>query len=188
MAEDRIYDVEDWERARDHSWRYFSLHAGQRMTTFNFFVVLSGIITAGIGAAIQGPPRLAVFGILLGIIMVLLSFVFWKLDQRSSFLIKHSEAAVIRIERELLPSDARLFSLEPTQSRAAGTGSGILAPWTFGRSLRTTFLGMALVGAAAMAICSMRVCGALTWEEANATITVTADRPASGQQLQEASE
>ncbi len=35
------------------------LHAAQRLTMFNFFVVLSGLVTAGLGATMQGPPRMA---------------------------------------------------------------------------------------------------------------------------------
>ena len=42
-----------------HAWAYFQLHAAQRITIFNYFVVLSGILATGLAAAIQAPPRLA---------------------------------------------------------------------------------------------------------------------------------
>ena len=33
---------------REHSWRYFEVHAGQRITVFNYFLVASGAIAAGL--------------------------------------------------------------------------------------------------------------------------------------------
>jgi len=43
----------------DYAWRYFSLHAGQRIAIFNFFVVLSGLSLPGLAACLQrgGPYR-----------------------------------------------------------------------------------------------------------------------------------
>ncbi|MER9299983.1 hypothetical protein NKI38_26315 [Mesorhizobium sp. M0621] len=160
MTEEPSYDAQAWDRA----WRYFELHAGQRMMMFNFFVVLSGLITAGVGTTMQGPPRLAILGILLGLLLMLLSFVFWKLDQRAAFLVKHSEAASVEIERQLLPPAARLFSSEPASFRATTAGRSVSAPWTFGRSLRIAFAGMALIGAAAAVICGLRAGGTISWE------------------------
>lgn len=144
---------------------------------FNFFIVLSGLITAGIGTTVQGPPRLAILGIFLGLMLMLLSFVFWKLDQRAAFLVKHSEAASGKIERQLLPPAARLFSSEPASFRAATAGRSVSAPWTFGRSLRIAFAGMALVGAVATVICGLRTSGVIDWDVPKDPVTASAPLP-----------
>ena len=132
---------------------------------FNFFVVLSGLVTAGLGATMQGSPRIAILGILLGVVLMLLSFVFWKLDQRSSFLVKHAEDAGIEIENYLLPPAGRLFASEPARLQSVVAGRWLFGMWTFGRSLRFAFGGMALVGATTVVICGLRAVEALTWEQ-----------------------
>jgi ABC-type amino acid transport system permease subunit len=55
----------------EHMWRYFELHANQRMTVFNFYLVLSGAIAAGLAATLQGSARLALVGIVLGALLAL---------------------------------------------------------------------------------------------------------------------
>jgi hypothetical protein len=90
-------DTELKESALEHAWRYFELHANQRMTVFNFFLVLAGLAAAGLAAAVQGSPRFAVLGIVWGLLLALVSFVFWKLDQRASFFIKLAEAAIAEL-------------------------------------------------------------------------------------------
>lgn len=177
LPEGKSYDAVAWDRARDHAWRYFEVHAGQRMMMFNFFIVLSSLITAGIGSTLQGPPRFAILGALLGLMLILLSFVFWKLDQRAAFLVKHSEAASNEIELQLLPPAARLFSSEPASFRDATVGKGIIAPWTFGRSLRIAFAGMAVVGVVTTLICGLRACSATSWEEPKSANTTSAQLP-----------
>ncbi len=86
---------------REYAWEYFKLHAGQRMALFNFFVVISAILTAGLAATLKKECDCQVFGFFLSVGMMLISFVFWKLDQRVAYLIKHAEAALKAIEDSL---------------------------------------------------------------------------------------
>jgi hypothetical protein len=155
-----------WEHARDHAWRYFEIHSGQRMTMFNYFTVFAGLVLAGIGATLQGSPRLSAIGVPLGLLLALLSFVFWKLDQRMSFLVKHSEAAQRLIEEELLPPIARLFQGEAVALAIANTNAASTSKvWTFGRSLRLTFSVMAAVGLTASILSGLRAAGCITLEK-----------------------
>lgn len=39
--------------AREHAWKYVEIHAGQRMSIFNFFLVLSGLVLAGIAGCLS---------------------------------------------------------------------------------------------------------------------------------------
>ena len=79
------------EKEFDHAWRYFELHANQRMTVFNFFLVLVGLVAAGIATSRQGAQTLALLGVFLGLLLAFFSFIFWKLDQRVCFLMKQAE-------------------------------------------------------------------------------------------------
>lgn len=37
----------------EHAWRYFSLHAQQRLSLFNYFLLASGSVVAGPAACLQ---------------------------------------------------------------------------------------------------------------------------------------
>ena len=50
------------------SWKYFELHAQQRIMYFNFFVVFSTILTTGLVATFQLNNNVQFIGIGLGII------------------------------------------------------------------------------------------------------------------------
>jgi ABC-type uncharacterized transport system permease subunit len=60
----------------EHAWRYFALHAGQRMSIFNFFLVLSGIVAAGLAACLQRHGPFQLIGVALGVLLALVSFTF----------------------------------------------------------------------------------------------------------------
>ncbi len=126
------------ERALDHAWGYFQLHANQRVTVFNYFVVFSGLLVTGMVAAGQTSPRFAFVGVVLGLLLCGLSYIFFRLDQRVSFLIKNSEDVIKKLE----PSTAALFSDEVKLTSDA-KGQGL---WTYGQAFRTMFFVMAVVG------------------------------------------
>ena len=109
--------------ALEHAWSYFQLHATQRITVFNYFVVFSGVLATGLATAVQANPRLAAVGIVLGLLLSLLSFLFWKLDQRASFLIKHAEELIKTLE----PTTAPLFKEEVAKTEHARKTKGL---WT----------------------------------------------------------
>lgn len=164
---------EDWRRAHDHAWRYFELHAGQRLTLFNFFTVLTGFATAGIAATLQGSARFSILGVALGALLVLLSFVFWKLDQRAAFLVKHAEAVQKLAEAELLPEAARLVATEPTAFAAAQSADArFRRVWTFGASFRLIFGAAALFGTVSAVLCGFRFAGVVDWNPPAAAETI----------------
>lgn len=126
-----------------HAWNYFQLHAQQRMTVFNFYLVITGLIAAGLGACISQGDKLAPMQGVLGIFLSFITFIFWKLDQRVSFLIKRAEDSIASLETAL-ETEATLFSNE-TQSQLC-TGLSLKSPWTYGRSFRISFFVVGLVG------------------------------------------
>jgi len=130
-----------------HAWRYFELHANQRMSVFNFFLVLSGFVAAGLAASFQGSGPLPLIGVMLGFVLTLVSFVFWKLDQRVSFLVKHAEQALAELEGSFSDPKARLFAAEPDRTKEAqATGLWPTRQWTYGDSFRFVFVAMGVMG------------------------------------------
>ena len=97
----------DPEMRWKHAWNYFNIHASQRMSVFNFYLVLVGLLTAGLVKTFDTGfpyPRL---GCALGVVLILVSLVFWRLDQRTSFLVKLSESALITLEGQFDATNPR---------------------------------------------------------------------------------
>lgn len=82
---------------RDYAWKYFSLHAEQRLKTFHFFVILSTVITGGILTIAKDVSNVG-YAAPLAYLLSILAFVFWKLDLRNKELIKHGENALKTLE------------------------------------------------------------------------------------------
>lgn len=132
----------------DHAWRYFALHAGQRISMFNFFVVVSGLVGAGLGACLQKGGHFYLLGAGLGALLSLVSFVFWKLDQRTSFLVKHAEDAISELEQSFPVTNARLVGNERPKTDAEGSRL-----WTYGAAFRLVFRVVASIGVLGTILC-----------------------------------
>lgn len=130
------------DKALDHAWRYFALHAQQRMSVFNFFIVLSGILATGIGAGFQAGKSMAFVVMTLGLLLALLSFVFYRMDRRGSELVKRAEDALIEGENTCMPIFARIVAKE----RKHRDPTELPKTWTFGNSFRIVFVAMGFVG------------------------------------------
>jgi hypothetical protein len=123
--------TEDAEKIfRTQVWGYFSMHAAQRMQSFQFYVTL---VTALVGAAIvlmksngTGHMWLA----LTFAITSLLSFIFWKLDCRTRLLIKNAETALKYLDHQHnlsdvdgLPNPLRLFDKDEAMAGYSSVGN-----------------------------------------------------------------
>jgi len=106
---------------RKQAWDYFQTHASQRLTTFNFYIVTSGVITAAMVGTFQKEFRFPLIGVGLGLLLIFFSFVFWKLDNRNRSLIKNAEKALRWFEREASPDGLvidpmiRIFTIEENE-------------------------------------------------------------------------
>jgi hypothetical protein len=81
-------------------WNHFQVHAGQRMTIFNFYVVFSSLLSGAILTALQAPSRHDFTLSVLGLGLMVISFVFWRLDERNRLLIHCAEDALKALEAE----------------------------------------------------------------------------------------
>ena len=146
----------------DHAWQYFALHAGQRMSTFNFFLVLASLTAAGLAACLQRGGRIQLLGVALGALLALVSFIFWKLDQRVSFLLKHAEQVIAQLELSVPIAAARLVHNERERTAlAVSSGFVLLRMWTYGTAFRCIFAVMGVVGFAGAGLCFARYLGRL---------------------------
>ncbi|NZA27711.1 hypothetical protein H0E84_15120 [Luteimonas sp. SJ-92] len=151
-------------KAFEHAWRYFELHAQQRMTVFNFFLFLVGLVGAGIATSAQAAKELALLSLFLGLLLAFTSFIFWKLDQRVSVLMKRAEVAMALLEPHLPNDAARLFSGEPPlTAEACMSGNVWTRHWTYGRSFRVTFCTTGAFGVLAAFASGLRLAGVLQW-------------------------
>jgi hypothetical protein len=85
---------------QEQAWKYFELHANQRLTIFNFYIALCSAITAGLVASYSKDFLHPIVRSLFSILLILFSFVFWKLDERVKLLIKNAEAALKFFEEQ----------------------------------------------------------------------------------------
>jgi len=139
----------------EHSWRYFALHAQQRMSMFNYFVLCFGIASAGLSGCVQATGIVRRAGVGLGLALAVIAFIFWKLDARSSFLIKHAEEALKSVELDSVVASAHLFSTEPHFTDGLrGFLSAPIRMWTFSESFRVVFLLAGLVGIGGALLCA----------------------------------
>ena len=110
----------------DYSFRYFELHAKQRMSTFNFFIVLSAFLTTAFVATCQADFSYPSMSFLISLNMMLVAIIFWKLDQRVRFLIQHAESVLESLEED--EGQVALFSgeREKTRVKKEGVWQGII--------------------------------------------------------------
>jgi hypothetical protein len=116
------------------------------MSLLNYFLIMFAFVAAGLAACVRGEGFLRLGGVLLGGALILLSFAFWKLDQRSAFLVKHAENALREIEMEVTPEVARLFRAEPEETQSQTLAPKFWRLWTYGGAFRLLFCVAALVG------------------------------------------
>lgn len=93
-------DKEELLEQREYAWKYFSLHAEQRLKTFHFFIMLSAIISGAIFTISKDMPNISLASPIC-YLLSFLAFIFWKLDQRNKELIKHGELALKEIEEHV---------------------------------------------------------------------------------------
>lgn len=83
----------------DYGWKWFELHAKQRMQLFGFFVIATGILINGFVNAVDG----AMYGMAVAVAGVgaVLSLGFFCLDLRSRELTRHGEDVLEAVEADL---------------------------------------------------------------------------------------
>lgn len=127
----------------EHLWKYFEIHAQQRMTVFNYYIVIAGATLTGIGFCLQQGVDYNYVASFLGFFLMLSSFLFWKLDERVSTLIKEVESALIEFESEMGSDKYSIFTNDKNNRELS---SSIISTWSFGKCFRYSFSIMGYLG------------------------------------------
>lgn len=108
--------------ALEHAWSWLSLHAAQRMQSFNFFLIATAFLVAAYGAVIEKHPILAVGIAVLG---AWISLWFNRLERRTRQLVKAGEAVLKRCQQRLaeLTEIPELTILEHVETKVPGSSS-----------------------------------------------------------------
>ena len=101
---------------REQAWKYFELHAKQRMTLFNFYITISTALIAGIGVLLNFKEIPILLIITLGVLMVIFSLVFWLLDSRTRFFIHLAEKVIREIEIDYSKDSYKILTIEEKES------------------------------------------------------------------------
>lgn len=101
------------------AWDYFSVHASQRLTIFNFYIVSSSVIATSFFASFKSDSNLESARPALAALLCFIAFIFWKLDQRNKFLIKNSEQTLKYFEGlEGVDVVAKIFTREELETKS----------------------------------------------------------------------
>jgi len=105
---------------RKQAWDYFAVHASQRMTVFNFYIILSSLVATSYFAISRNDSNLVSVRPVLAGLLCLFSFTFWKLDQRTKFLIKNAECALKFFEQldQTVDDVAKVFTREQSETES----------------------------------------------------------------------
>ena len=152
------------EQAVEHAWKYFELHSNQRITLFNYFLFIMAGLGTAVGVILQSSNKFSYVGIFISIFIIVVSVVFWKLDQRTSFLIKQSEQVFKKLERNS-SIDIGIFCNEESNLIRANMGKKYLSKiLTYGLIFRATFLIMGLIGLIGVLIFSLIIFEKISFE------------------------
>lgn len=85
-----------------YGWEYFKYHAQQRQAVFRFYLILVGVALAGLIASYSHQYEgLSSSRWIIGLSLITLSLLFWRLDVRSYQLVKVAETYLLHEEQHL---------------------------------------------------------------------------------------
>jgi uncharacterized membrane protein len=140
---------------RKQAWDYFAIHASQRMTIFNFYIVLSSVVATSYFASFKSDSNLQSARWLLASLLVFFAFIFWKLDERNKTLIKNAERALKYFEEADTSAAqvAKVFAQEEAETaakRASGEGFRRVFFWrlhlSYSECFNSVYVAFLLVG------------------------------------------
>jgi len=146
---------------REYAWSYFELHAEQRLKTFHFFIILATTVVGGFLLLFRF-GEYHKWSALLGLLLTLLSFVFWKLELRTRALVKHGEEALkfLDAQHELpdidgVPHPLRIFSREEHVTIQLERSASFPGHFSYSRCFKYIFVVFGVLGLGAALVCGI---------------------------------
>jgi hypothetical protein len=135
------------QRVFEYPWRYFSLHAGQRMQSVNFFLIATTFLVSAYVAAVSGGHAGLAAGV--AVLGAMSSFIFYRIERRVRGLIKAAEAALRPLEQSLaeVAANPALRILDSVETAPAGA-------WSYSRVFRALYamVGLGFIAGSVYAI------------------------------------
>jgi hypothetical protein len=140
------------EELRKHAWEYFKLHAEQRTRVFNFYVLLTVAMVAGLLTVLKEAPAVPYAASAICVMIAFFSFIFLQLDTRTRSLVANAERALVMLEEDErlpdssggVPHPGRLFTREAYERKRASEFNIV---WTYTHCFRTVFIVMGILSA-----------------------------------------
>lgn len=125
----------------DTLWKYFELHANQRIQMMNFYIIIESLFITGYVTLtnINDMQEFKV-GICIGIILI--SWIFYKFDMRTRSLIKNCEKAIKHLEdkySKTIDKEIMIFSAEDAETKKT-------KEITYTKLMKIQFIFFAIIG------------------------------------------
>ncbi len=130
--------------AMEYAWRWFSLHAGQRLQLFNFFFGSSAVLATAYATSFGKKDW--VVAVSIGLAACLVSVSFWRLDIRTAELVHKAEDALGELEKRLGGAESNLVARSEASGKRFTRYSHVMRPVEVG--LAATFFAAACYAAA----------------------------------------
>jgi hypothetical protein len=145
----------------DYAWGWFQYHASQRLTAFNFFLIIVGFLLVGFAQAIGN--HWGAFGTGLGLLGAWVSAGFLALDVRNAELVIYGKDALAGLESGMQVSqhDAKRDRTALPEALGFGSAGSAAAPflrWFFKHELWLRAI-IAVVGLSFLACAGWALCG-----------------------------
>ena len=83
----------------ENLWKYFELHANQRMQLMNFYIVLESLLVAGLISLLSAQKDLIIWECGICVAIIFFSLIFYGLDRRTKHMIILCEDTIKKIEK-----------------------------------------------------------------------------------------
>jgi hypothetical protein len=104
MVDKKKNNTENNENPSNHAWRYFELHACQRISLIRYFVIVLSLYVTGSGyliAKFKDKSCMEEEGVIFfSMIFIIISIIFWWLDNRNRKLIHIAEDSLREYEQD----------------------------------------------------------------------------------------
>lgn len=134
---------------RKQAWDHLVLSSQQRISVLNFYFLIATALSGSLFILIQKETSWKVIGIP-GLLLSVLTLIFWQWDKRSAFFVKNSEKTLLHFEKKykiLNEDDATLFIRIQDESEKNKPKSFTSFPYlSFKHVLRYLFSTFATIG------------------------------------------